>query len=179
MSRIAIKTQTEEPERTEGGEQPAVVEEGNLFDRMRDISQAIARRAYELFEGRGRQAGRALDDWVRAELDILRSVPVEIKESGNNLIVRGEVPGFSASEIDVSVEPRRLIINGKTSKAEERKTESVVYSERSEKDIFRSVDLPAEVDPSTATATLKHGVIEITLAKVASAEPVQVEVKAG
>ncbi|MGH9822097.1 MAG: Hsp20 family protein, partial [Blastocatellia bacterium] len=169
-SKIAIKTETQETERTEGIEHPTVVEGGRLFDRMRDISQNIARRAFELFESRGRHAGRALDDWLRAELDILRSIPIEIRESGNNLIVHAEVPGFSANDIDVSVEPRRVLINGKTSESDEQNTESVVYSERSEREVFRSVDLPVEVNTATATATLRHGVLELTMAKVPSAE---------
>lgn len=34
---------------------------------------AIARRAYELFEARGGEPGRALDDWLRAERDVMGS----------------------------------------------------------------------------------------------------------
>jgi hypothetical protein len=31
---------------------------------------AIAHRAYELFEARGREEGRELDDWLRAEHEL-------------------------------------------------------------------------------------------------------------
>ncbi|HYM00958.1 MAG TPA: Hsp20/alpha crystallin family protein [Blastocatellia bacterium] len=174
-SRIAIKTQPEEPETGHS----VIEREGSVFDRMRDVSQTIARRAYELFENHGKQAGRALDDWLRAELDILKSCPVEIKDTGENLVVRAEVPGFSSNEIEVSVEPRCLLISAKSSKTDEQETESVVYSERAEKDIFRSVDLPVDVDPASAKATLKHGVLEVTLTKAASSAPVQIPVQAG
>ena len=33
-------------------------------------TDAIAVRAYELFEGRGREPGRDLDDWLRAEREL-------------------------------------------------------------------------------------------------------------
>jgi DUF2934 family protein len=35
------------------------------------ITEAIARRAYELFLARGAQHGRALDDWLQAERELL------------------------------------------------------------------------------------------------------------
>jgi hypothetical protein len=36
-----------------------------------DIEESIRRRAYELYEQRGRVDGFALDDWLRAEREIL------------------------------------------------------------------------------------------------------------
>ncbi len=35
------------------------------------LEDQIRRRAYMLYEGRGRQDGHALDDWLRAEAEIL------------------------------------------------------------------------------------------------------------
>ena len=35
--------------------------------------EAIARRAYELFEERGREPGRDFDDWLRAEHELKES----------------------------------------------------------------------------------------------------------
>jgi hypothetical protein len=36
-----------------------------------DLQARIARRAYELFEQRGREHGHDREDWLRAEQDIL------------------------------------------------------------------------------------------------------------
>ena len=35
-----------------------------------DIEDEIRRRAYQLFEGRGKEEGRELEDWLRAEEEI-------------------------------------------------------------------------------------------------------------
>lgn len=35
-----------------------------------DVSPQIAKRAYELYEQRGRQYGRAVEDWEQAEREI-------------------------------------------------------------------------------------------------------------
>jgi hypothetical protein len=48
---------------------PAVMED-TLLTTMTD--DAIARRAYGLYEGRGREHGRDLDDWLRAERELLK-----------------------------------------------------------------------------------------------------------
>ena len=40
-----------------------------------DLQGRIAARAYELYEGRGRRDGNALEDWVQAEHEILSQVP--------------------------------------------------------------------------------------------------------
>jgi outer membrane protein TolC len=41
--------------------------------RMSDRHDAIARRAYELYEERGRVPGRDVDDWLQAEHDVQQS----------------------------------------------------------------------------------------------------------
>ena len=85
----------------------------NLMDRVNKMSQAITQRAFEIFEGNGRKFGHDLEDWFKAEMDMLHPVHVKIVEAEDSLEVKAEVPGFSEKEIEVSVEPRRLTITGK------------------------------------------------------------------
>jgi hypothetical protein len=40
-----------------------------------DVTPQIARRAYELYEQRGRQDGRAVQDWGQAEQEIRKHKP--------------------------------------------------------------------------------------------------------
>ena len=93
----------------------------NLIDRIGKTSQAITRRAYEIFEGNGRRFGHDLEDWFKAEMDMLHPVHVNIAEAEDSLEVKAEVPGFNEKEIEVSVEPRRLTITGKTETRTEQK----------------------------------------------------------
>ncbi len=156
---------------------PIFVEAEKLFEQMREFSHSIARRAYEFFEARGRQFGNDLDDWFRAESDLMRSVPVEIKETEDQIKVRAEVPGFAANEINVSVEPKFLVISGKSEKSTEEKKEQTVLSEFRSNHFCRELPFPAEVDPAKATATLKDGVLELVLEKAVTTKAVDVEVK--
>jgi HSP20 family protein len=156
---------------------PIFVEAEKLFEQMKEFSQSVARRAYEHFEARGREFGHDLEDWFRAESELMRRAPVEIKEADSQITVRAEVPGFAANEINVSVEPQRLIVNGKSEKTTEEKKEQTLLSEFRSNQFCREMRLPAEVDPSKTTAVLKDGVLELVFAKVAESKAVNVGVK--
>jgi HSP20 family protein len=144
---------------------------------MKEFSRSVAHRAYEYFEARGREFGHDLEDWFRAESELMRRVPVEIKEADSQITVRAEVPGFAANEINVSVEPQRLVISGKSEETTEEKKEQTLLSEFRSNQFYRELRLPAEVDPSKTTAVLKDGVLELVFAKVAESKAVNVEVK--
>jgi len=156
---------------------PVFIEAGKLFEEMKEFSQSVARRAYDFFESRGRELGHELEDWFRAESELLRPVPAEITENNERFTVRAEVPGFSANEIKVSVEPELIVISGRSEQKTEEKAEQTVYSDRRSRQFCRRLELPAQVDPETATATLRDGILELTLAKAAVSKAVNVEVK--
>jgi HSP20 family protein len=149
-----------------------------VFDRMQKTYESIARRAFELFESNGRIFGRDLEDWFKAERELLHPVHINISETEGELQVKAEVPGFSAKELEVSVEPRRLTITGKRETKEERREGKTVYSEHCASEILRVVDLPAAVDATKVTATLKDGILEFALPKAEPAKKVRIETKA-
>jgi HSP20 family protein len=151
-----------------------------VMERINQLSQAIRQRAYEIFEENGRMFGRDLDDWFRAEMDLLHPVHVNVVESGENLEVKAELPGFSAKEIEVSVEPRRLTITGKreTETTKEENKGKTVYSEFCSNQILRIVDLPASVDTEKTTASLKNGVLQLTMPKAAKAKTIEMKPRA-
>jgi HSP20 family molecular chaperone IbpA len=137
-----------------------------LFYRMKEAQQRIADRAYELFECRGCTEGGALEDWLCAEREILLPMPIELFDYDDRLVVQAEVPGFNECELDISVEPRRLYIRGTRQQATREKTGETLYSEPHSNQAFRSVDLPAEVDPDRVEPRLNEGILNVTLPKV-------------
>jgi len=139
----------------------------NLFDRIEDLSNSIARRAFEIFDGRGRGDGHDLEDWLRAESELLHPVHLDIAQSDYSYTVHLEVPGFTVKDLEIGVEPHRLTISGKREASEKRKSKRTIYTEHCVNQIFRTIDLPAEVDSSKVTATLKDGVLELSMPKTA------------
>ena len=156
---------------------PVFVDAEKLFEQMKEFSQSVARRAYEYFEARGREFGHDLEDWFRAESELMRRVPVEVKEADGQITVRAEVPGFAADEIKVSVEPQRLVISGKSERTTEEKKEQTLLSEFRSNQFCRELRLPAEVEPDKTTAVLKDGVLELAFAKADGSKAVDAEVE--
>ncbi len=150
-----------------------------LADRIHETSRAIMQKAYEIFERNGHQVGHDLDDWFKAEMDLLHPVHVQVAEVGDKVEVQAEVPGFNENEIEVSVEPGRLTIVGRreTNTKKEKKGKTV-YAESCSNQILRIVDLPVSVDAGKATATLKNGVLQLTMPKAAKAREIQITPKA-
>lgn len=151
---------------------------GDVSDQIQQTYDSIARRAFEIFDNNGRWFGHELDDWFRAESELLHPLHAELAESDDNLTVRAEVPGFSAKEIDINVEPRRLTISGKHQTQEESKKGKTIYSERCANEILRVFELPLEVDSSKVSAILRDGVLNIEMPKAAHATTTRIEPKA-
>lgn len=149
----------------------------NIFDRINEVRDSIAKRAFEIFEGKGRWIGRELDDWLRAESELIHPMHLELAESDSDLTVKAEVPGFNAKELEINIEPRRLTVTGKRETKDETKKGKTVYSELCGNEILRVIDLPAEVDISNVSAVLKDGMLNIKMAKAAAPKSVRVELK--
>lgn len=137
-----------------------------LEQRKTEIHDMIARRAYELFEHRGRIPSHDIDDWVQAESELIYPCCQHLMESAEAIILHVDLPGsLTADQLNVSVESRRLLVSSE-------KEISSLYGDASDahwevrwQQIFRAHDLPANVDPSRVTATLEGHAVEIVLPK--------------
>ena len=125
-------------------------------------------RMFDDFFGRGwlRPFRR---DWLAfPELDI--SMPkVDVIDRDEEVVVRAEVPAVKKEDIEVSISGNTVTIKGETKHEEKEKTGDYYRSEISRGAFSRMVSLPAEVDESKARASLKDGVLELTLPKVEKA----------
>jgi HSP20 family molecular chaperone IbpA len=140
----------------------------DIFSQSSNVYEVVARRAFEIFENHGGSSGHDLEDWLRAESELLHAVPLNLIESNQGYVVRAEVPGFGHGDIEINVKPRRLTIAGKRGTKEESTSEKLIWSEWRANRIFRTLDLPADVDPRKVRATLMGGILTIDLPKAHS-----------
>jgi len=142
---------------------------------MQEFFDLIARRPFELLGTTPRFFTRELENWLKPDTEVFRPVNLRLYETEEALIVRAEVPGFTEKELDIHVEPWRLIITAKKEYVEEKK-ELPVYKEKFNK-IYRTVKFPIEVRPTEVKALLKNGILEVTLPKAEVVKKIHVEVK--
>ena len=105
------------------------------------------------------------------------SATASFKDDGGNFVLTADVPGLTESDIQISVAGDTVTLRG-----ERNVTVPEGYSthrrERSAVNFAKSYQLPTRVDADKVVATLKHGVLTLTLPKVAEAQPRQISVKA-
>ena len=166
----------------EGGElkpdgfKPILAEAEEMFERLAEFTKETAQKAYEFFKQRGGEFGKEFDDWFRAESEVLLPVRAEITETADKINVRAAVPGFKPEEIRVSVKDNLLILSGETESSEKREDENTVFSEWRSNRFFRQFSLSSEVDAEKTEATLKDGVLQLTLPKIPAHEAKQIPV---
>lgn len=170
-----------EEKKVEKGEikAPMFVEAEKMFEKLADLTHEIGHKAYEFFLKRGGDFGREIDDWFRAEAEILRPVMIDITQTDKDINVRAAVPGFKPEEIEISINDKMLILSGKTEKEAKKEDENTFYSEWHSNRFFRRLLLPADVDAENVKAHLKDGILQLTLPKAAPREAKNIAVAAG
>ena len=102
---------------------------------------------------------------------------MDILETKDKLIVKAELPGLEAKDVNVSVSGDLLTIKGEKEKEEEEKDEHYHCVERRYGSFQRSFRLPASVKGDKVEATFDKGVLKVTLPKVEEAKKKEIEVK--
>lgn len=102
---------------------------------------------------------------------------LDVAEQDDAIVVRAEVPGCKAEDIDISVYGNTLTISGEKRETKEQKDKNYYHTESVYGSFRREVGLPSEVDAAKVEATCKDGVLSITLPKAAKSKAVKVQVK--
>lgn len=105
------------------------------------------------------------------------SAPLGFDDDGANFVLRADVPGLTENDFDISVSGNTVTLRGER-KVVVPEGYSTHRRERSAVKFAKSYQLPTRVDADKVTATLKHGVLTLTLPKIAEAQPRQISVKA-
>jgi HSP20 family protein len=103
---------------------------------------------------------------------------VDIHEEPRQFVVRADLPGVTAKDIEITAEKGVLALRG--SRHFEQKSDDGHYSriERVSGKFVRTFTLPENVATDQINAKFKDGVLELTIPKIAKPEPRRIEVQA-
>jgi HSP20 family protein len=125
-----------------------------------------------------RELDRLFGDLERAPSFASPSVPgVTFADTGEALTLRAELPGLSEKDVDISVTANVLTVKA-ARQVEGPEGYTAHRRERQSFSFTRSYELPARIDPEKVQASLKQGVLTLTLPKAAEAQPKRVTVSA-
>lgn len=86
-------------------------------------------------------------------------------------------PGIDAGRLDVQIEKGVLVVAGTRSQDTLPEKASVHVDERFAGDFRRVVALPEDVDPDAVSATYRDGVLHISIARKAAAQPRRITIQ--
>ena len=116
-------------------------------------------------------------DWDGPFWNKNRWPALDVAEDENEFVVKAEVPGCKAEDIDISVHGNTLTISGEKKQEKEEKAKNQYHVERSYGSFRRDLSLSSEVDPHKVDATCKNGVLSIRLPKTEKTKAVKIKVK--
>jgi HSP20 family protein len=102
--------------------------------------------------------------------------PVNVAETSEAFVYRAEVPGLGEGDVSVHVEDGALLLRGER-KTPAREGYDSHLRERASFAFARTLPLPGKVDADAVTATMKDGILTVTLAKAKDSRPRQITVK--
>ncbi len=105
------------------------------------------------------------------------SPSVDISETKNQLVIKAEMPGLDAKDVNVSISGDLLTIRAEKKKEEEEKDEHHHYMERYYGSFQRSFQLPINVKTDKMEATFDKGILKIALPKTEEAKKKEIEIK--
>jgi HSP20 family protein len=103
---------------------------------------------------------------------------VDIFESGDQVVLKAELPDMKREDITITFENATLTISGERKLDETVKREHYQRLERFYGQFSRSFTLPATIDASRISASYKDGVLTIRMPQREEAKPKQIEVAA-
>ncbi len=137
-----------------------------IFEEVTKRLEQVRLRALELFETRGREFGHALEDWLKAEREILGGwSAAELKETDGNFELDMTLPGYDAKEVQVTVTPNEIIVHADTRHEKKTVEGQVLWSEFGSNSLCRRIELPKPIDVDKTKATLEKGLLHVAAVK--------------
>jgi len=101
---------------------------------------------------------------------------VSLDDTGEQLVLRAEVPGIAEKDLELQVQENTVTLRGER-KEEVPEGHSVHRKERADFRFARSFQLPVAVAADKVEAQLKNGVLTVTLPKAEAAKPRKISVR--
>jgi HSP20 family molecular chaperone IbpA len=125
---------------------PKTVPAPLLYRRLELLDDRIVGRAQALARARDAVEGFGIDDWFRAESEILLRMPFRCEKREDGIVVRVDLPSVSPEDIDVGIETNELAVGVRGTPA-----------------AFGAIELPEGVDPARARTAFENGVLTVVL----------------
>lgn len=143
---------------------------GEPFEFLSGVADAIRGAAEEVI-------GQISESGVLRKARGHRSPPAEVIEEDDLVRVMVDLPGVSLEDLDIRIEKQTLNIRATREPAPIGPNAKYVAGGCCPAGYQRSIHLPAEINPDSADATLRNGVLTVVFKKSQEAEGIRIDVR--
>lgn len=136
----------------------------NGFDRLFNRQASLMDQLFADFEARPRFESQG--------------PKVDIVETEDGYELTAEIPGMTADDVDVTLHDGVLTISGRVEQAEEKEERRAVFRERRQVSFARRFRLGDKVDADKIDASVRNGLLFVSLPKPHEVQPRKIAVKA-
>jgi len=138
----------------------------NRLHRDLGLLDQIAGRGFGFGQENGEQS---VADWVPA---------IDILEEKERFVLRADLPGVSAEDIDISMDKGLLTIAGERREEKSEQAEGLHRVERATGKFYRRFSLPETVNSDGVSAKSVNGILEVTIPKQSQVQARRITVEA-
>jgi len=113
------------------------------------------------------------DDWLDSEGELT----VDVYQTDKEIVIQSAIAGVEPEDLDISIEKDMVTIKGKREKQFEEKERNYFYQECYWGRFSRKIILPAEVNSSKISASMKNGILCIRIPKIEAKKKTKISVK--
>jgi HSP20 family protein len=113
--------------------------------------------------------------WIEEDIEE-GELLVDVYQSGNNIVIRSTIAGVKPEDIDIDINNDMITIRGRRKEEIVAEEEDFFYKECYWGGFSRSIILPCEVQAGRVKASLKNGVLTVTLPKIKNKKNVKISV---
>ena len=143
-----------------------VIQRWDTFADIRRMDRVFSR----LIDERGRTIGYDDAPW---------SIPVDVTQEGDDIVVSASVPGLKPDDISVTLEDGLLTIEGEVASKSEVNESDYLLRERRVGRFRRALRLPDTADADKVQPSYANGVLTIAVPKQEAKKARRLEIKTG
>jgi HSP20 family protein len=103
--------------------------------------------------------------------------PINIWLGDNSVVVTAELPGVTASDVNLNLQEDVLTLAGKREPKTQQGNVNWQRRERAYGNFSRAVQLPFRVDPEKVQARFNNGILEVELQRLEADRPKKIEIR--
>ncbi|MDH5393593.1 MAG: Hsp20/alpha crystallin family protein [Gammaproteobacteria bacterium] len=137
-------------------------EQHNYLSAFRNLEHKLENMFSHLWHS---PASREEKDELAVPMTFSHFPKMDVIDREKEIFIKAELPGIDKNDIDISITNNRLLIKGRSHSENKEEYGDYLKQEIRSSEIYRSFNLPGEIDDENIKTSFNNGVLELVIPK--------------